>query len=251
MNRATIRQISVVLAALATIVINVLANALPFNGQNTGVISDRFKVFFVPAGYVFSIWGIIYIGLIAYAVYQAMPAQRDNQVLKRIVPWFLISSAANIAWIFLWHYNVFALTIIVMAVLLVSLIAIYLALSIGKRGLSNAERWAVHVPFSIYLGWITVATVANATALLWLYKWNGFGISPEAWTIIMLIVGAALGGLMSFTRRDVAYSLVIVWAFAGIAVKWSGTTVIAVPATILAVAVGLMLAAARLQRRAT
>ena len=191
MKRDTLRQIIIVIAVVATIVVNALANILPFNGQETGAISDRFAIYFVPAGYVFSIWGLIYLGLIAYAVFQALPAQRENPRLRSIGGLFLLSSVANIAWIFLWHYEVFAATLPVMLVLLGSLIAIYLRLGTGRTHVSRAETWMVRVPFSVYLGWITVATVANATQLLYFLGWNGGALGPEVWTVIMLAVAVA------------------------------------------------------------
>jgi benzodiazapine receptor len=241
MKRDTSRKLVNVLAVIATIVINGLANALPLNGQTTGEISDRFQVYFVPAGYVFSIWGLIYLGLIAFAVYQALPSQRDNPRLRRIGYLFALSCVANIAWLFLWHYEIFPLTLVAMLSLLLLLIAIYLRLDIGRAQVSTAEKWLVHVPFSIYLGWITVATIANVTSLLDYLNWNGWGVSPEAWTVIMLVAGVAIASAVSLTRGDVAYMLVIVWAFAGIAVKHAGTPVVATAASVTTALVALML----------
>ena len=237
MKRDTLRQIITVIAVLATIVVNALANILPFNGQETGAISDRFAIYFVPAGYVFSIWGLIYLGLIAYAIFQALPAQRENPRLRSIGGLFLLSSVANIAWIFLWHYEVFAATLPVMLVLLGSLIAIYLRLGTGLTPVSRAETWMVQVPFSIYLGWITVATVANATQLLYFLGWNGGALGPEVWTAVMLAVAVLLAWLMAITRRDVAYLLVLVWAFVGIASKHAGMPTVSSAAWIATVLV--------------
>ncbi len=208
---------------VGTVVMNVLANALPLNGQNTGEISDRFKVLFVPAGYVFSIWGLIYIGLIAYGVYQALPAQRENPRLARVDSLFIIASVANVAWLFFWHYNLFLLTLVAMVTLLASLIGIYLVLGIGRGKVSRGEQWAVRIPFSVYLGWISVATIANVTDVLDFVGWNGWGLEPAAWAAIMLGVGVILAALMAFTRHDVAYVLVFVWAYIGIAVKQTST----------------------------
>ena len=233
MNKDQIRQIVNVLAVIVMITINILANALPINGQNTGEISDRFQVFFVPAGYVFSIWGLIYIGLLAFAVYQALPAQRENPRLRKIGYWFALSCLANSVWIFLWHYNLFPLSLIVMLVLLAALLVIYLRLDIGRTRVSTVERWCVDIPFSVYLGWITVATVANVTDVLYDLGWNGFGIAPETWAVIMLIIAAGLGVAMAVTRRDVAYLLVLVWAFAGIGVKQAAVPLVATTAWIV------------------
>jgi hypothetical protein len=244
-----LRQFVNIVAFVATVAINGLANALPINGQMTGEISDRFPVFFVPAGYVFSIWGVIYLLLLGFTVYQALPSQRQNPALRRIGYWFALGGLANSIWIFLWHYEQFALSLVAMAVLLVSLIAVYLRLDIGRAKVSNAMKWLAHLPFSVYLGWITVATVANATTVLYTLNWDGFGLSPEIWTVIMLAIGAAIAITMILTRRDIAYTLVILWAYAGIVVKQSGTPLVAGTAGAAAIVVALVLLAALVMRR--
>jgi len=216
----TFRQITVVLVILVTIVINILADALPINGLGTGQISDTFHVYFVPAGYVFAIWGIIYIGLIAFAVFQALPAQRENPRLQATGWWVVLGGLANSMWIFLWHYEQFVGTLGAMLILLATLIAVYLRLGIGQTKVSMAETWTVRVPFSIYLGWITVATVANVTDVLDYVKWNQFGINAAAWMVITLAEVLVIAGLMNFLRRDVAYAAVLLWALAGIAAKF-------------------------------
>ena len=249
MNRNLLRQILVLVAVVSTIIVNGLANALPINGQQTGDISDRFDVFFVPAGYVFSIWGLIYVGLIAYGIFQALPAQRDNAQLRAIDIPFYVASLANIVWIFLWHYEYFALTLAVMLILLVSLITIYLRLNIGRSQPPAAERWFVHLPFSIYLGWITVATIANATSLLDYLSWNGFGISEQTWFVIMLAVALVVAALMTWTRRDVAYLLVLAWAFAGIAVKHSDNSVVSTTSWIATAVVLVFVGVSIIRRR--
>jgi len=224
-----LRQIIVLLSVLATLIINGLANALPFNGLTTAEISDRFQVYFVPAGYVFSIWGIIYLGLMAFAIYQALPAQRANPRLRAISGWVVLGSLANSVWILLWHYEQFPLTLLAMLVLLFSLIRTYLNLGIGRVRVSGAESLLVHLPFQIYLGWITVATVANVTTLLDYLQWNGFGISPEVWFSLILIAVLGIVGWVNYTRRDVAFTLVILWALAGIAIKHSAVRAVVVP----------------------
>jgi hypothetical protein len=239
-----LRQISVIVSVLATLLVNFLANALPINGQTTGQISDRFNVYFVPAGYVFSIWGLIYIGLIAYTIFQALPAQRANPRLRATGWWIALGGVANSIWIFLWHYNQFPLTLIAMLVLLATLIVTYLRLGIGRTAVSPSERWAVHLPFSIYLGWITVATVANVTSLLDYLKWGGFGLAPELWMGIVLAAVLVIAVLMNFTRRDVAYAAVILWALAGISVKHAAVAAVAVPTWITFGLVALTLVAA-------
>ncbi|MGC9334951.1 MAG: tryptophan-rich sensory protein [Anaerolineae bacterium] len=244
MRKDTIRQITNVLALVATIVLNGLANALPLNGLTTGEISDRFDVYFVPAGYVFSIWGLIYLALSAFAVYQALPSQRDNPRLRSIGYLFALSCVANIAWLFFWHYELFPLTIVAMVALLLLLIAVYLRLGIGSTAVSTIEKWLVRVPFSIYLGWVTVATVANATSLLDYLNWDGWGISPEIWTVIMLLITTAITWAVALTRGDIAYTLVIVWALVGIAVKHASTPIVSTTAWITTAVVALAAAVA-------
>jgi len=241
MKKFTTRQIIVLFALLAMIAVNFMANALPINGQTTAEISDRFEVFFVPAGYVFSIWGLIYLGLLGYAIYQLQPSQATSPALREIGTLFVLSSAANIAWIFLWHYEFFTLTVLVMIVLLGVLISIYLRLKIGRSQVTRTMLWFVHVPFRIYLGWITVATIANITSLLHYLDWSGWGISPELWTLIMLGAAVIIGAVNSLNRGDVAFAAVLVWAFVGIASKHDDTEIVATGAWISAGITTLMM----------
>jgi benzodiazapine receptor len=235
------QQIAVIVFVLATIAINGLANALPLNGLTTGEISDRFEVFFVPAGYVFSIWGVIYLGLLAYAVYQALPNQKENPRLQRTRGLFILASIANVAWLFFWHYEIFTLTIFAMLTLLVCLILIYLRLEVARSEVPLGEKWFVRVPFSIYLGWITVATIANMTSLLDYLNWGGWGISDQVWAVIMLFVGTTVASILHFTRNDIAYILVLLWAFIGIAVKHEGTALVATTAWITTAILAIVL----------
>jgi hypothetical protein len=245
----TLRQISIVVVILATIVINILADALPINGLGTGTISDSFHVYFVPAGYVFAIWGLIYIGLIAYAVNQALPSQKDNPRLQATGWWVVLGGIANSAWIFLWHYLQFVGTLVAMLILLVTLIAVYLHLGINRFKVSRGETWAVRVPFSIYLGWITVATIANITDVLDYLKWNRFGISEVTWMVIVLGAVVLISALMNFLRKDLAYTLVILWALAGIAGKFPAAGVVTVAVWVAFGLVALTLAIAFLWRK--
>ena len=230
MSKDTIRQIVNLVSVLLALTINSLASALPLNGQNTGEISDRFQVYFVPAGYVFSIWGIIYIGWIAFIIYQLQPSQKDNPRLRRLGYLFALSNLANAAWLFCWHYNLFGLSVLVMLALLGLLIVSYLKLDVNHVSVSRTEYWSVDILFSVYLGWITVATVANITDWLYFIGWDSFGISAQAWAVIMLGVASLLGLAMALTRRDVGYLAVLVWAFAGIAVKQSPAPMVATSA---------------------
>lgn len=238
------------LAALAGVIaVNALANIIPFSGQTTAAVSDKFKVLFVPAGYVFAIWGIIYLGLTAFAAYQLLPGQAANPRFRRMGYLFAQSCLVNAAWLVCWHYELIVLTVFLMVALLALLIAIYLILHAGDAQVTRSETWLARVPFSIYLGWITIATVANVTDLLWSLRWDGFGIAPEIWTVIMLAVGFALATAMAFTRRDAAYTLVIVWAFAGIGVSQAAVPLVANAAWLLAALTAAVTLIAALPRR--
>jgi benzodiazapine receptor len=249
MNKDLLRQFVNVVTFILTVVVNVLANALPLNGMNSGEISDRFAIYFVPAGYVFSIWSIIYLTLLVFTIYQALPSQRENPRLRNIGYWFALSGLANCAWLFLWHYEIFLFTWIVMLILLVSLIMIYLRLDIGRSKVSLTEQLLVNLPFSIYLGWITVATIANITQVLFYINWNGWGIAPQVWAVIMLVVAVIVGLIMAWARADIAYLLVLAWAFAGIAVKQASVGLVANAAWISTVFVLVAVVLAFIRRR--
>jgi hypothetical protein len=234
MSKDTIRQYVNLLSVILALTVNILASTLPLNGQNTGEISDRFQVYFVPAGYVFSIWGIIYLGWIAFTIYQLQPSQKKNERLRRLGYLFAISNLANAAWLLCWHYNLFGLSVLVMLTLLGLLIASYLRLNVNHAFVQPVEFWSVDVLFSVYLGWITVATVANIADWLYFVGWNGFGIPAQIWTVMMLAVASLLGLAMAILRRDVGYLAVLVWAFVGIAVKQTSAPMVVLSAWIAA-----------------
>lgn len=234
MSKDKIRQYANLLSVLLALTINILAVTLPLNGQDTGDISDRFQVYFVPAGYVFSIWSVIYFGWLAFIVFQFLPSQKENPRLRRLGYLFALSNLFNAAWLFCWHYNWFGLSVLVMLGLLGLLIASYLRLNVNRSSVSRAEYWSVDVLFSVYLGWITVATVANITSWLYYVNWDGFGIAAQTWTVIMLAVASLLGLAMTLTRRDAGYLAVLVWAFAGIAVKQTSAPLVVTSAWIAA-----------------
>ena len=252
MNKDTLRQLANALSVAVALTINILASTLPLNGQNTGEISDRFQVYFVPAGYVFAIWGIIYIGWIAFAIYQFGSAQKESPRLRNLGYLFALSGIFNAAWLFCWHYNLFGFSVLVMLTLLGLLIASYLKLNVGRTAVSNTEKWSVDVPFSVYLGWISVATVANVTDYLYFINWTGFGIAPQIWAVIMLVIASVLALAMTVTRRDSGYVFVLVWSFAGIAQKQAETALVANSAWVATVfALGLAIYSIIQRRRMT
>ena len=211
------------LGFLGTVIVNGMANALPINNKTTGELSDLYPNLFVPAGLTFSIWGIIYVLLAIFVIYQLIPSvRRDAQkasFIQRIGPLFFVSCLANIGWIFAWHYENVSLSLLLMLVLLGCLIAIYLRLNIGKTEATKSEKYMVHLPFSFYLGWITIATIANVTALLVDIRWNMFGLGEQFWAVAVITVGIAIALSVVFTRKDIYYCLVVDWALLGILLK--------------------------------
>jgi hypothetical protein len=208
---------------LAVLVVNGLANAIPLGGNTTGDISALYPNLFVPAGLTFSIWGVIYLAVGVFIVYQARDLFSKKKIempyLQAIGWLFFISCLANIGWLFAWHYGQVLLSLLAMLVLLFALILIYLKLDIAKQPVDSAIRYYVHLPFSLYLGWITVATIANVTAVLVRLNWNGWGLSEVFWTVLVIMAGTVITLLNIVQRGDIAYSTVIIWAYLGIIIK--------------------------------
>lgn len=235
MSAAKTRQLVNILALAAVVAFNFISQALPLNGQTSAEIANRYRdMLYFPANYAFSIWGIIYTFLIVFGVYQALPSQRDNPYVARIGYLFAASSAFNIAWLTCFHYNQFALSIVMMLLLLATLLAIYVRIGVGVTNVPRAVKIAVHIPFSIYLGWITAATIANAGYVLVDAGWNGLGLSPELWAVMMLTVTGLVATALVWLRRDIAYGLVIVWAVSAIAVRHGAISSVAVAAVAVA-----------------
>lgn len=204
------------------VAVNALANILPINGIGTGEISDSYPNLFAPAGVTFAIWGVIYLLLGAYTLYQfglfRKERNRDREELFRSIGiLFTVSSVANSIWIFAWHYRLIPVSVLLMGVILVCLILINK--KTNWADLSGTEKLFVRLPFSVYFGWITVATIANVTTLLVDMGWQGFGLQESIWTILVIIVGLLIGGATMIRHRDIPYGLVIVWAYGGILIK--------------------------------
>ena len=238
-----------VFAFILVVVVNVLANALPLNGKTTAEISDSYPTLVAPAGYVFSIWGIIYALLLVFTLYQALPSQRGKPFLQQISYFFVLGSLANACWIFLWHYGLIVPSVLLMFVLLATLLAVYVRLQIGRSNVSVVEKLCVHLPFSVYLGWITVASIANVAAALVFLEWDGLGLGNLNWAVLVILVALVITLGVVVTRRDIAYSLVIIWALVGIIVKQMEEQVLVLSAGISAVIILVVLVAVNLRQR--
>jgi benzodiazapine receptor len=235
-------RILVAATVVAMIVMNVLANALPFFGRGTGEVSAFYPTLVTPAGYVFAIWGLIYIALLTYSVAQFLRPLATDPLPDALAWPLIVSNVANVVWLLLWHSLNIYWTVPVMLVLLASLVVAY---RISRQGRSDnpaaAERWAVRAPLSLYLGWISVATIANVSAALYAAGWRGWGVPAPWWSAIVLFVGAALASLCLMRERDGVFAGVFVWAFAGIAVATSSSLVRVVAGVLAAsIAVGIV-----------
>ncbi|MEI6191352.1 MAG: tryptophan-rich sensory protein [bacterium] len=211
-------KIFVAVTYIAMVVMNFLANGLPINNRGTGEISNAYPNLFAPAGPAFSIWGLIYLLLGIYVIYQFVKKdKKTEEVIQKINPFFIATSLANISWIFAWHYDYIAISVAVMAVLLILLIKIADIIRLGN--FTTIEKVSIWAPFSIYFGWITVASIANITVFLVSIGWNGFGLEDFVWTSIILLVGALIGILRMNKDKNIAYGLVLVWAYSWILFK--------------------------------
>jgi hypothetical protein len=211
-----------IIGFLGTVVVNGLANALPINNRTTGQLSDQYPNLFVPAGLTFSIWGLIYILLAIFVVYtlvRAIKVSNGESFIDRIGILFFLSCIANIGWIFAWHYEIVPLSLLIMLLLLGCLLAIYIRLAIGHKGTTAKQQYMVHLPFSVYLGWITIATIANFTALLVDLNWSRFGLSDQFWAVAVIVVGIAIALGILIKRQDIFFGLVVDWALLGILIK--------------------------------
>lgn len=227
------------------------------DADGKGALSDRYPNLFVPAGFTFAVWGIIYLLLTAWVVFQfaaiLRPVPAGVQAVAVIGPLFLVTCLANTAWIFAWHYQRVLLSVGAMLVLFCALIAVYVRLGVGVARVPASIRYLVQLPFSVYLGWITVATIANITAALVHLEWNRFGLSEAYWAVAAIAVATVITALIVVSRRDAAFALVVVWALVGIMAKrmatdrhetWSVVITAAASAVVL-----IVLPAVRLTRR--
>ena len=221
MNKTWKSNLLIALCFIAVIIVNSLANALPIGGITTGEASDLYPNLFTPAGMTFSIWGLIYLLLLSYVIYSFVrrteTQHEDYDLTPTVKTYFIITCFANVAWILAWHHQLVWLSLVFMLVLLISLIKI--ADHVNNRNLTRADQWLIRLPFSIYFGWISVATIANVTAFLVHWQWGGFGLSETFWTVVILVVGILIGISRMIKDNNVFYGMVFVWAYYGIWVK--------------------------------
>jgi hypothetical protein len=231
------RQVTILTAIIGSIVINTISNFFPPDGVDMATLFDRLftGVQILPANYAFAIWAPIYLGLVALGIYQVQPAQCHNPSLQRGGYLLVFACIAQCAWIYLFLARLFPLSVVAMFGILVPLIVLYQRLEIGKQHVSPAQQWFIQIPISIYLGWITVAIVVNASLALYSINWDGWGIAPAIWAVIMMLVSGAITTQVIIKHHDTAYMLVIVWALIAIGIRHLDTPLITVTAAVTAI----------------
>lgn len=210
-----ILKILTLVSYVLMVVANYLAVTIPLGGKSTGEISESYPNLFAPASYAFSIWGLIYILLGIYVIYQFFC--KKDEIIRKVSGLFIINALLNTSWIFAWHYDIIWLSVLIIIGLLITLIKI--ADLFKNYSLNKIESCLVRLPFSIYFGWITVATIANIVVFLVYLGWNGFGLSNVFWTIIILLIGAIIGSWRILKDRFLPYSFVLIWAYGAILYK--------------------------------
>jgi translocator protein len=208
-------------ATLFVIAVNAAANIVPINGYNTGELSALNPTGFTPSGYVFGIWSLIYIGLIAFGITALRGRPNIAARVTAIQGPYLLNAAANAGWIFAWHYRQVELSLALMLVILATLIQIFWRLRAMPRP-SWPQFLSIDGPFSLYFGWITTATLANFGALCFDLQWYPLNLSMDQWALVTVCAATAVYVWMGAVTRDIVYCAVFVWAAVGIYNRPSG-----------------------------
>ena len=237
-----------IVAFVLVITANAMANIVPLGGKTTGEVSALYPSLFTPAGFTFGIWALIYSALTLFIVYQALPGQHGNERIARISGWFKVNCAGNALWIFAWHYDFIWMSLALMLVILATLLLMYRSLAIVDRSAPLAERCLLQFPISLYTGWISVALIANISAVQTAMDWNNVGLDAITWTLLKIAVAAVVASTVITQRRDRVFVLVIAWAAYGISVGQAATPAVAGAAT-LAMMFGVLLVLLETGRR--
>ena len=222
------------------ILLNFLSNALPINGQTMPEISARYPSLFTPAGFTFAIWGAIYLGLLVFVIWQALPAQRSSDKVARLSTWFQVNCLMNAVWIVVWHYDLLVLSLLVMLVILTTLILIYRTLIADIDAAPFTEHLVLYLPFSLYAGWITLATIANASILQTSNGWDYVWLTAVQWTLLKLALAGAIGARMVLKYRDPVFGAVVIWGAYGISAMQSATPSVSGAALTLSLLMALL-----------
>ncbi|MEM0963299.1 MAG: tryptophan-rich sensory protein, partial [Bacteroidota bacterium] len=192
------RQIAVVLATAVNITLNALAGAGVLFGVQTGAVSDATPTPVTPAGWTFSIWSVIFLGAIVFAVWQALPAQRGARYDAIGAP-LALANLLNGLWQIPWLIGQFGVAAVVIFGILGSLAWLYVRLD--RLALRGAERWTMGVPTALWLAWLSVAAPVNLTLWLRTIGWEATG---PFWPAALVLVVASVGAWLLRRTGDVA-----------------------------------------------
>lgn len=214
----SILPVANLVALMATIVVNYLSNTTLLNGETVAKVSDLYPTLITPASYAFSIWSLIYVGLVCFVFYQLRSKPGTEVVVEQVNWWFVISCIANSCWVMAWIYGYTELSVLIMLVLLSCLLKI-----VARTGMELTDApWRliffVWWPFCLYLGWITMAAAVNVAAWLVSIGWNGWGISAGVWAVILVIVAGTIYLLLTWRRNMREAAMVGVWALIAVGV---------------------------------
>lgn len=239
-------------AFVFVIVLNVLSNTLPINGQSMPEISAKYPSLFTPAGFTFSIWGVIYLLLLLFVIWQALPAQRNNQKIAAVSTYFQVNCLLNGLWILAWHYDLLVISLIIMFGILLTLVLIYRSLLAKIDTAPMTEHIVLYMPFSLYTGWITLATIANASVLQTASDWDNVILTAVQWTLVKLAVAGAIGVAVLCKYRDPVFAAVVVWGTYGISAMQAATPSVAGAAATLSILTAILITfefASRIRKR--
>lgn len=226
-NISTFTKVHTTVTFIVMVVVNILANTIPFNRMTTGQIWNDYTNYYSPDPVAFSIWKVIYLLLAGYILYQfGFLRKKDSgfskELIEKIAVFFSISSMANTGWYFVWHYNSIGISLALIIVILVCMI--FINIMTEKAQLSILEKILIRLPFSLYFGWITIMTIANATVFLVSINWDRFGMPDTLWTIVMLALGLIIAELTMLKNRNLGYGLAVIWAYIGILIRHTSQT---------------------------
>ena len=231
-------QVLNVITFLVMVAVNYISNTGAIAGETMATVSARYENLFTPAGYAFSIWGLIYVSLLMFVVYQARDLFSNNKevrIVHQVGWWFVISCTANVLWIFAWLNQYLLISVLIMLVLLFSLVKIILNTRMELDDEPLPVIAFVWWPFSFYSGWISVAIIANVAAYLTSIDWKGFGISEATWTVLMILIAGVINLVITWTRNMREFALVGVWALVAIAVaNWNGELPVVITSLLVA-----------------
>jgi hypothetical protein len=239
-----------IIAFIVTVIINSLAGSTTLiGGRNTAQVSNLYSSLITPPGYVFAIWGVIYVLLALFIVFQALPSQRKAAFRGKIGYLFAISSALNIIWLFIWQNNFIPLSLVFIVLLQITLAMIYKRLNSNNKRKSLKEKLFVNLPFSVYLGWISIATIANIAALIVSLGFAGSGFNAVVATILaaLLVLGVTL--FLIFRKHEIGYALVAIWALSGIALNSGQNSAVMIAGAVVCLAIAVALCAMLLKRK--